>query len=200
MKEKTIDVIMLTCAALFQAIAVRMFFTEFELTPGGITGLAITLSAVTGISVDVISLGISIPLLVIGTLCLGKSFGIKTLYITLMTPFFLHFIPQTHVTGSILLACILGGVLVGVSIGIAISRKCATGGTDIIAMLLHIIIKKVDVATLIFICDMLIVLSSWMISKNALTSVYSAVSLFIIMETIKLFGRINNRQTKTAEA
>ena len=200
MKEKMIDIAMLTCAAFFQAIAVRMFFTEFELTPGGITGLAITLSVVTNISVDVISLGISIPLLVLGTFCLGKCFGIKTLYITLMTPLFLHFIPQTHVTGSILLACILGGVLVGISIGMALSRKCATGGTDIIAMLLHIIIKKVDVATLIFICDMLIVLSSWMISKNALTSVYSAISLFIIMQTIKLFTRISSKQNETIEA
>lgn len=185
MKEKIIDVLSLTLSAFLTAIAVRFFFSEYALTPGGITGLAITMSTITGISVDMISLSISIPLLIISTCFLGGKFGIKTLYITIMVPMFLKVIPQIHITNSIVVASLLGGLLVGVSIGLAIYRKCATGGTDVVAMLIRLIIKNVDLATILFVLDMLIVLSSWAISKQWITSVCSAFSLFVIMQTIK---------------
>lgn len=185
MKDKLTDLGLLTLSALLTALAVRLFFTEFALTPGGITGLAITASSITNIEVDIISLCISIPLLIVSTLFLGGEFGIKTLYITLMVPLFLRVIPEIHITNSIILASILGGILVGTSIGLAIYRRCATGGTDIIAMLLRKVIKKIDLATILFVLDITIVLSSWAISGNFLTSVCSALSLFVIMQTIK---------------
>ncbi len=185
MKERILDIIYLTISAFLTALAVRLFFTEYALTPGGITGLAITASTITSISVDLISLCISIPLLIISTLFLGGKFGIKTLYVTIMVPLFLRFIPQIHVTNSIVIASILGGLLVGLSIGLAIYRECATGGTDVLAMLIRLLLKKVDLATILFILDMIIVLSSWAISKQFITSVCSAIALFVIMQTIK---------------
>ncbi|MEG0165955.1 YitT family protein [Anaerorhabdus sp.] len=185
MKEKVLDIVYLTISAFLTALAVRLFFTEYALTPGGITGLAITASTITSISVDLISLCISIPLLIISTVFLGGKFGIKTLYVTIMVPLFLRFIPQIHITNSIVLASILGGLLVGLSIGLAIYRECATGGTDVLAMLIRLLLKKVDLATILFILDMIIVLSSWAISKQFITSICSAVALFVIMQTIK---------------
>ncbi|MEA4875831.1 MAG: YitT family protein [Anaerorhabdus sp.] len=192
MKEKVLDIVYLTISAFLTALAVRLFFTEYALTPGGITGLAITASTITSISVDLISLCISIPLLIISTVFLGGKFGIKTLYVTIMVPLFLRFIPQIHITNSIVLASILGGLLVGLSIGLAIYRECATGGTDVLAMLIRLLLKKVDLATILFILDMIIVLSSWAISKQFITSICSAVALFVIMQTIKFTtGRLD---------
>ncbi|MEG2329974.1 YitT family protein [Anaerorhabdus sp.] len=192
MKEKVLDIVYLTISAFLTALAVRLFFTEYALTPGGITGLAITASTITSISVDLISLCISIPLLIISTVFLGGKFGIKTLYVTIMVPLFLRFIPQIHITNSIMLASILGGLLVGLSIGLAIYRECATGGTDVLAMLIRLLLKKVDLATILFILDMIIVLSSWAISKQFITSICSAVALFVIMQTIKFTtGRLD---------
>ncbi|MEG1462675.1 MAG: YitT family protein, partial [Anaerorhabdus sp.] len=104
----------------------------------------------------------------------------------------LRFIPQIHITNSIMLASILGGLLVGLSIGLAIYRECATGGTDVLAMLIRLLLKKVDLATILFILDMIIVLSSWAISKQFITSICSAVALFVIMQTIKFTtGRLD---------
>ena len=190
MKEKITDFVMLSIACILTAFAVRFFFSPFLLTPGGITGLSISVSTITNIPVDIISLSISITLLIISTLVLGKSFGIKTLYITLLTPVCIRLVPSLTITSNTLIASVLGGILVGVSIGLALSRSAATGGTDIIALLINKIFKKLDVPTILFILDISIVLSSWAISKDFKTSIYSALSLLVIMQSIKISTKL----------
>ena len=186
MKEKSLDIICLMFSSLLVAFAVRFFFSEHSLTPGGITGLSILLSYLTNINVDLISLCISLPLLLISACIIGLKFGVKTLFVTLMIPCFLKIVPETHVVDSTLVASILGGVLVGCSIILALFRNCATGGTDTLAMLIRCIYSKIKLPVLIFVLDMSIVMSSWFISNDYKTSLYSAISLFIIMKTIKI--------------
>ncbi len=189
-KEVLMDFIFLTLSSILTAIAVRFFFAEHTLTPGGITGLAIVLSELTSISVEVLSLMISLPTLLIATFLLGTQFGVKTLYISLTIPLFLKLIPQISITSSTLVAAIIGGVLIGVSIGLACWRKCATGGTDTLAALIQKIIKRGTLPGIILVLDMSIVLSSWLISKQVMTSVYSALSLVVITQVIRYI--INN--------
>ncbi len=185
-----IDGIFLTISSLLTAIAVRFFFTEYALTPGGITGLSIVLHKMTGISVEMMSLLISIPLLIIATLFLGGKFGMKTLYVVFAIPFFLNIIPQIHSTNSILVASILGGFLVGIAIALACWRKCATGGTDTLAMIIQRVLQKIKLPVIIFVLDISIVCSSLLISKQWITSVYSAIALVVIVGTINEMMKI----------
>jgi uncharacterized membrane-anchored protein YitT (DUF2179 family) len=184
------DIVILALSAFLTALAVKLCFTEYVLTPGGITGLSIALSLMSGISVDIISLTISLPLLILATYILGKHFGIKTLYVTLMVPLFLRFIPLIHITDSILIASIVGGLLVGASISLALSSKCATGGTDVIALLIKKFVPKLELASILFVLDMIIVLLSMIISRTYITSMYSVVALLTIMMTIKLSKKV----------
>lgn len=194
MKEKLIDFILLTISAFLTAFAVRFFFAQHFLTPGGITGLSITLSSVTNISVSVISLCISLPLLIISTLFFGGEFGVKTLYVTLAVPLALKIVPAINITDSILLAAVVGGLLVGVAIGLAILRKGATGGTDVLAMIVHKFVKNVEIPVILFILDILVVLASMLISHDVMTSIYSAIALFVIMQTIKLTLKVGENE------
>lgn len=191
MKNKEIikDYLWITLSSILTAMAVNFFFKEHNLAPGGITGASIIGSNFTGIPVEVMSLSISIPLLIMGILFLGKSFGIKTLYITLMSPLFLKLIPEIHITGNLLIAGIIGGLLVGSAIGIAIVRNCATGGTDLAAMLINKIIKFVKLPVILFVLDGTIVVGSGIISKNFMISVYSLLSLLVIINTINFITK-----------
>ena len=188
---------LLILSAFLTALAVKLFFTEFVLTPGGITGLSIAISLITSISVDIISLCISIPLLLIATIILGSKFGAKTLFVTLMVPLFLKIIPATHITSSILIAALFGGLLVGVSISLALSVDCATGGTDVIALLLKKIFPNIELHIILFTLDMIIVLLSTVISKTIITSIYSVVSLFVIMMIIKNMNKLKNKYLRS---
>ena len=139
------------------------------------------------------SLCISIPLLILSTIVLGKSFGIKTLYITLATPLFMKLIPSIHTTQFLLdihpllelaVAGLLGGLLVGAAIGIALNHACATGGTDVIALLIQYVFKFLKVSMILFFLDGSVVIASGVITQNALISVFSFLSLMVIIQTI----------------
>lgn len=183
-KEMIKDYLLITISAFLMALAVNFFFAEHTLAPGGITGLSVVLSTFLSMPVENISLGISMPLLVMGLLFLGKGFGIKTLYITLMGPLFLKVIPQTHITDNLLVAGVIGGLLVGAAIGIAIIRGCSTGGTDLVAMLINKVIKFLKLPVILFMLDGFIIVASGIISKNFMISIYSLISLLLIIKTI----------------
>jgi len=183
-KELIKDYFLITLSSLLMAVAVNFFFKEHTLAPGGITGMSIVVNAIMGLPMEYVTLGISVPLLIMGTIFLGKNFGIKTLYITITTPLFLKIIPQIHVTNNLLIAGIVGGLLVGTGIGIALVRGCATGGTDLLALLLNKVIKFLRLPVILFLLDGTVVILSGFISKNYAVSIYSFISLFVIIQSI----------------
>ncbi len=198
MSEKSKDILFLTLSAFLTAVAVQLFFKEVAFTPGGVTGLSIVLSALTSIEVEVVSLMISIPLLILGTVILGGQFGMKTLVITLLIPLFLNLIPQRGISDNLIVISLVGGILVGLSISLAIWRKCATGGTDIIAMLIHKCLPRIKVSVALFVVDMTIVLCSWLISGSYVTAIYSALSLGVIIITIQWSQKKLKKEKKHA--
>lgn len=192
--EPVWDYACITVSALLTALAVNCIFQSTGLAPGGITGLAIICSLVTKIPVSYMTLCISIPLLVLGTLLLGKSFGAKTLYITLMTPLCMKLIPYVDFAGllsglpdilMLFLAAVSGGLLVGISIGIALNHDSATGGTDLIALLIQHFFRFLKLSAILFALDGSVVVASGVISGDFLIAVFSLLSLFIIIHTIK---------------
>jgi len=183
-KELIADYLLITISSLLIALGVRLFFSEHMLAPGGITGMSIVVNALTGLPMEVVQFGISGPLLVLGMIFLGKSFGIKTLYITFMGPLLMKLIPQTHVTDSLLVASIAGGALVGTAIGIAILRGCATGGTDLMSMLINRVLKFMKLPTILFILDGTVVAASGLISRDIKVALFSLGALLVIIRTI----------------
>ena len=188
------DYLWITLSAVFTAMAVNLFFQSTGLAPGGITGLAIIFSLITHIPVSYMSLAISIPLLILATVLLGKGFGIKTLYITLITPLFMEIVPVLDLKSicaalpwiaAPLIAAIAGGILVGAAVGIALNHQCATGGPDVIALLIQYVFRFLKVPTILFCLDGSVVIASGIISGNIWIAGFSLLSLFIIMQTIR---------------
>lgn len=194
MKSTIKDYSFITISSLLTAIAVNCFFQCTGLAPGGITGLSIIFSLITKIPVSYMTLCISIPLLILATLLLGKSFGIKTLYITFMTPIFMEIVPTINLFTLLpnipkliiqIISAIIGGILVGAAIGFALNHDCATGGTDVIALLIQHFFKFFKLSVILFILDGSVVIASGFISGNFMIAILSLFSLFIIINTIK---------------
>lgn len=194
MKNTIKDYSFITISSLLTAIAVNCFFQCTGLAPGGITGLSIIFSLITRIPVSYMTLCISIPLLVLATILLGKSFGIKTLYITFMTPVCMEIVPVIDLfqllqgTPQLLIqiiAAIIGGVLVGTAIGLALNHDCATGGTDVIALLIQHFFKFFKLSVILFVLDGSVVIASGFISGDFMIAILSLFSLFVIINTIK---------------
>ena len=193
MKTIIKDYFWITVAAAMTALAVNLFFSSTGLAPGGITGLSIVCSSILHIEVSTMSLCISIPLLILSTIVLGKSFGIKTLYITIASPLFMKIIPsiaitaplqQIHPIVELIVAGALGGLLVGCAIGIALNHDCATGGTDVIALLIQHVFKFFKLSAILFVLDGSVVITSGIITNSIFISVFSFLSLMVIIQTI----------------
>lgn len=193
LKSFLYDLIWLSVSSILCALAVNWIFIFTGLAPGGITGMAIILSTVTGISVSTMTLCISIPLLLLSFLVLGKSFGVKTIFVIFMNPLMMVIIPEIDIFESILvlgnigglfLGSILGGILVGMAVGLALNHEGATGGTDVIALLIHHFLKKIKVQNILFALDGIVVILSGFISGELFVAIFSLVSLLVINRVI----------------
>ena len=177
-------------SSLLTAIVVNFFFMHDGLAPGGITGLSLVLSTLSKIEVSTMTLVVSIPLLIVSTLVLGKGFGVKTLAIVILTPLWMRILPQVHLLGSLpnlvqwTVSSIVGGILIGLSIYLALKSDAATGGTDVLALLIQKKLTKVKLSKIILVLDGLIIVSTAMIHGNVLLAVFSFLSLYVITQTL----------------
>ena len=78
-----IDVI--TFATLLLVVGVYFFKFPNNFSFGGVTGIAVVLSAMSKASASSYTFIINMALLVFGFLFLGKSFGAKTVYVSVLT-------------------------------------------------------------------------------------------------------------------
>jgi uncharacterized membrane-anchored protein YitT (DUF2179 family) len=87
----------------------------------------------------------NIGLLVIGFLSLGRAFGIKTIYVIILTSILFNVLPEfesLRYYGFVendekLLAALIGAALEAVGLGLVLLRGGSSGGTDIIAMIIN---------------------------------------------------------------
>lgn len=130
-------VIFITIGAAMMGVALEIFLVPNLIIDGGIAGISILVSKVTGIPLGLFLFLFNLPFLMIGLKQLGKTFAISTLYgIALMsiTTALLHHVPA--VTNEKLLAVLFGGVILGAGVGLVIRSGGSLDGTEIVAILL----------------------------------------------------------------
>ncbi len=172
----------------FLMAAALVFFLEPNtIAPGGVTGLAIIIKQSTGIPIDITNLVINIPLFVAGLIILGKMFGAKTAFGTLSLSLFLRLIytvvgENNLFTDDLLLAAIYGGVILGIGIGLVFRAGGTTGGTDLAGAILNKYFPNISIAKMMTLLDFLIVVLAGVVSMKVETSLYSTISLYIIVK------------------
>ncbi|HBG12758.1 MULTISPECIES: YitT family protein [Clostridia] len=124
-------------------MVVGIYFFKFpnNFAFGGVTGFATVISALTHWSASEFTTIVNTVLLVAGFLFLGRSFGIKTVYATLMMSIFLYFLERLYpitrpLTKEPLLELIFAILLPSVGSALLFNTGASSGGTDIIAMIL----------------------------------------------------------------
>ncbi len=181
-----IDIIGLTIGVFLLSVGLVFFLEPNAIAPGGVTGFAIVLKQITGVPVYLTNLFVNIPLFIIGVMTLGKNFGWKTAYSTVILSFFLKIIPPQAVTPDQLLACIFGGLLSGLGLGIVFRFGGTTGGSDLIGSLLTNKFPNISIGTFMMLIDGLVVIFAGIVARNVEVSLYSIISLFATAKVIDL--------------
>lgn len=181
------DYLLITIGTLIMAFGIVFFLEPNTIAPGGVTGLAIVIQKITGIPMDVTNLVINIPLFMVGLMVLGKQFGFKTAYGTLLLSLFIRmFLIMTEqnmiVVGDILLSSIYGGVLLGIGIGMVFKAGGTTGGTDLAGAILNKYIPGISTPKLMMMIDLMIVTGAGIVNRRLETALYSVIALYILVK------------------
>lgn len=136
------DYFLISLGTLVFCMAWTSFLIPNGLASGGLTGLCTILQYGTGIPVGLTYPIINIILIVLGIVVLGKSFGVKTLYVIALSSALFEILPHFPVLEVTdfpdkLLVAIVGATMESVGIGLILLRGGSTGGTDIVAMIIN---------------------------------------------------------------
>lgn len=183
----------LTFATLILIVGVYIFKFPNHFSFGGVTGIAVVLTAVMPMSATMLTNIINIALLVLGFAVLGRGFGIRTFYVTAINTIGMwamdRFFPMdAPLTTQPVLELIFAIVLPALSAAILFNMDASSGGTDIIAM----IIKKfssMDIGVALMITDALVALSSFLVYGPE-TGLFSVAGL--LAKTLVIDGVIEN--------
>ncbi|WP_048601358.1 YitT family protein [Rubeoparvulum massiliense] len=186
-QQKLKEYLYITAGAFLVALAFNLFLIPARIASGGVSGLSIILFDMTGIRPAYIQWGLNIPLFIAGVLILGKQFGIKTLYGTLVLPFFVfltdQMVPLSH---DPLLSALFGGLGVGAGIGLVFRGKASTGGTDLAAQMIHKYTHW-SLGNIVMMIDGMIVATAFFY-YNPEQALYALVALFVTGRTINLIN------------
>ncbi len=146
--------------SLLYGLAINMFISPGEITMGGFTGIATTLNHLFGIPVGIMIILLNIPLLVADVKTGGGKLSlINTLLGILGTSIAtdaLSAFPYTH--SDTFLSAVFGGLLLGAGTGILLSKGYTTGGSDLVAHILHRRFPFLSTGKLILVIDAAIVI------------------------------------------
>lgn len=174
------DYIVITLAVIIMDLGIYAFKFPNYFSFGGVSGLAVVLNEILGISAAQINLVINLALLVIGFAVLGKSFGLKTAYATVLSSVVLSLMEKmmpisAPLTNQPMLELAYAIALPAVAAAMLFYVDASGGGTDIVAMIL----KKyttIDIGTALLISDVAIVALSF-IAFDVRTGLFSVCGL-----------------------
>ena len=189
MKSLLIEILGLIIGSLLMSIGLNMFFKPYTIAPGGLSGLSLVISKLSGLSVSTIMLLMGIPLIIFSIRILGKKDALKTLMGMLILSAFLEItapFANTMVTQDVLLSAISGAILLGAGIGIIFSVDGSTGGTDLIALMVNRAFPSIPLSKCLICIDGMVVISAGIVNRNLETMLYSAIALYIISKVVDM--------------
>ena len=211
------EMIAIVIGCIMCAIGFVFFINPYNIVPGGVYGLGIVLHNIfPSIQVGTFGYMFDIPLLTIAIILFGKQFGGRTLFAAFLTPGFMNIISSLayptkealqaldasqlvggaiDLSDHLMLACILGGTIIGAGLGLVVRSNATTGGTDIIAMILNRYLH-VPFSRGVLIADSFVVLAGLIVigfgvgtdtgveNGGWLLSLYSLICIFVASRVI----------------
>ena len=136
-KQWIVPLFMITVGAIVAAFALEEFLVPFTILDGGVVGISMIISQLSGIPLGVLTIALNIPFMIVGFKRLGIRFLVKAIYAMVVFSSFLGvFEDMKEVTNQEILVVVFGGVLLGVGVGLILRYGGCLDGTEIVAMLL----------------------------------------------------------------
>ncbi len=163
------------------ALGFNLFLEPNGLNAGGISGLAMVLTHLTGVgTVGILTAILNLPLFALAGLKIGKRFFIASLIGMLFSAVgidLLSLLPRPETEP--LVGALYGGLLCGFGLGIVFSSGASTGGSDIIVRLLKQKWPNVPIGTISICFDLVVSILTGLVYWDVSLTLYSGVAIFV---------------------
>lgn len=170
---------------LCSSAAYNLYLIPNNIAAGGFTGIGQLVNHFADISVGTVSILLNVPLFLLSLKSLGLRFGLRSLIAMFGLSLLIDHLPLPAATNDMLLACIFGGVLSGLGFGLVLRGSATTGGTDMMASLIHRHIPFIRVSVGIFAVDGLVIFASAFVFDQQ-AAMYALICTFLMNVVVDL--------------
>lgn len=190
------DYSMITVGCLLYAFVFNCFFQTNDLAMGGFTGIAQVLNRFfPWLPVGTTVFVMNVPLMIIGVRKQGWSILFASVYAIFVSSMMIDGMAMifTFPKTEPLLACLYGGVLLGVALGIMMLKNATTGGTELAARLLRMVFRNLSIGKLCLIIDVTVICIYALTFRSLDNALYGVIAMYVssVAMDMVVYGSVN---------
>jgi len=187
-KQLIIDLVLVLTGCVLLAFAITAILEPNQLITGGVTGIALIIDSVFGLTYTYVYYALSIAVLLATYLLLGKYEARKIVFLSIVFPAILVVFSHLNfrlVEDDLFLAAMYYGIIAGLGVGLILRQGYSSGGTDSIGKIIHL--RKypfISVNQIITIIDIIIIIIS-IYTFNLKIALYGILTQLVLLKTIE---------------
>ncbi len=150
---------------------------------GGVTGIAQVLHAlIPALPIGAVALALNLPLFLLGWRFLGGKALVSSLFAMLLTSVGIDLLSSVYTFRPLddpMLAALIGGAIVGLSLGIIFTQGATTGGTDLAARLVKLKLAWLPLGKVLMGLDLCVILAYAVALRELYSALYGVVALAV---------------------
>ena len=187
-KYLIIQAVQITTGTAIIAFGTSLFLLPNQLSAGGFSGIGTITYYLLGIPLGTTTLILNAPLFIMSLIKNGKKFFLNALMGTVLLSIFFNIFEEFKpLTTDRFLACIYGGIIIGVGTAIILKASASTGGTDLLTQIIKAFKPDIKISSLLVLLDILIVALNIIFFKELEIGLYSAITIYIMGKMLDIF-------------
>ena len=134
--QECLNALLILLGILSAGMGIKGFLLSSHFIDGGVTGISMLTSAVTGTPLSIWIVVVNLPFIALGYHQIGRAFAVRSAIGIFGLSLVLATIPFPDVTPDRLLTAVFGGLFLGAGIGLAVRGNAVLDGTEIAALLI----------------------------------------------------------------
>ena len=186
-KKYALEYIYIIIGAFLMAVSTALILLPNQLSTGGISGISTILYYSCNYPVGLTMLLINVPLFVIAMVKVNKRLFFKSILGTVLLSVFIDLLENlSPITNDRFLACIYGGIIMGIGTAIILKAGASTGGTDLLSYVIRAYNNKFKSSRVIIIADTIIIFFNIIFFKEIEIGLYSVIAIYLMGKMIDI--------------
>lgn len=188
-REQVCSYVIITLACVLYALSFNWFYAPNDFTVGGFTGISQIINFfIPVLPVGVMIIVLNVPLFIVGLKKFGFAFLVKSIYTMALSSVLIDVVDVIHQFSPMdpLLACLYGGVTLGVASGLIFREEATTGGSELGAWIVRSHVERLSIGNICLGIDLTIILIYAAVFRSLNNALYGALALYITTKVLDL--------------